>query len=71
MRLVVRREGELYRLWIEHGGVRRPLLVPGEVPTWAGGWAGEDGLGGYTAEQAVEALRAFGLSRATAEKALK
>ena len=71
MRLVVRKDNDLYRLWIEHGGERRPLLVPGDVPSWAGGWAGEDGTGAYRAEAALAALRAFGLSRRMAERALK
>lgn len=70
MRLVVRKEGDLYRLWVEHGDVRRPLLAPGETPSWAGGWAGVDGTGGYRFEEAVTALRAFGLSQRTAEGAL-
>lgn len=71
MRLVVQRGGDLFRLWIEHGGERRPLLVPGDVPSWAGGWAGEDGAGGYSAEDAVAALRGFGLTLSSAEKALE
>lgn len=70
MRLVVRKEGDLYRLWVEHGDVRRPLLVPGETPSWAGGWAGIDGTGAYGWEEARVALRAFGLSPRMAEGAL-
>ncbi len=70
MRLVVERDGDLYRLWVEHLGVRRPLLVPGERPTWAGGWAGVDGVGGYRLEGAVLALQGFGLSVAMAQQVL-
>lgn len=70
MRLVVRRERDLYRLWIEHGGVRRPLLLPGDTPSWAGGWVGSDGIGGYSVEDAIAALCEFGLSRRSAERAL-
>lgn len=66
MRLTVAREGDLYRLAIEDDGVRRPLLLPGERPSWAGGWAGEDGLGGYRQAEAVAVLVHFGLPKAQA-----
>ncbi|MGH9065492.1 MAG: hypothetical protein ACRD0L_16280 [Acidimicrobiales bacterium] len=67
---MVERDGDLYRLWVEQGGLRRPLLVAGERPTWAGGWAGVDGVGGYRLEEAVLALQGFGLSLAAARRVL-
>lgn len=70
MRLVVERDGDLYRLWVKDGGARRPLLAPGERPSWAGGWAGVDGLGGYRLDEAILALRGFGLSLAMARRVL-
>jgi len=70
MRLVVERDRDLYRLWMEDDGVRRPLLGQGERPSWAGGWAGVDGLGGYRLEEAMLALRAFGLSMTMARRVL-
>lgn len=71
MRLIIEVEGELYRLWVEHGGRRRPLLIPGDHPSWAGGWAGRDGRGAYPHQEAVQALCAFGVSRSTAKKLLR
>lgn len=71
MRLIVQLEGDLYRLWVEHRGHRFPLLVPGDRPSWAGGWAGTDGIGAYELDDAVHALATFGLRPATALHVLR
>lgn len=70
MRLIIEVEGELYRLWVEHGGRRRPLLIPGDHPSWAGGWAGRDGVGAYSKAEALRALIGFGINEALAESVL-
>lgn len=53
-------EGGLYRIWVDDQGTPRPLLLPGETPTWAGGWAGIDGVGAYRWEDALKVLESFG-----------
>lgn len=67
MRLRVEFDEGLYRIWVDAtDGGSRALLRPGDVPSWAGGWAGVDGVGGYDREGAALALAALGLGTQTA-----
>ena len=66
---IVRSDGR-FRLYVDEGGTRWPVLRAGEVPSWAGGWAGVDGTGAYDRAVAVQVLVEFGVRQDAAESAL-
>lgn len=66
MRLVVDLDAGLYRVFVQApDGSRRVVLRSGDVPSWAGGWAGRDGAGGYEGDDALAVLIELGLDEAS------